>query len=608
MVSLFNLAARKALQQGISKRVSKSGLQSVEDISVFPKPQRMFPENVRPAGGEYLNPATKDILTGKNVSRGNISITPEGKPSFRVSPVEKEIVGSPDIKGATQIKTNLFKKKAGWKWKEAPKGYEDVPTLVSVENKGKHYYTLDAQFPQGVNLTRYAKSKTEPRLRPTMKGFVEVGTPVGKINVRGREHIVYDKVINREAGGKVMAGGLSNLKKSININGQPHSLAWINPGEASALKAMGGSGKPGPMGIPSYQYDPSMGDFGEFGGVGFDYDPESSQREDDSNDTWQEERAEIIKSSGIGGGRSEIDPTGTDPETGFAFYADPETGEFGGDPRTTTRDQNYMERVLGYLTGGSSDKQVTEKQSDLLNRAKIGAYGTWRATTAGRDSLDPEKDFNEWFAQQDPNTLLAGSKIGDPFGHVTKVSMGIVNQQLINRAKENLQNMAESSRGVTEEEREKHGRQSMIDAAKSGKIEHLKDFTEKKELPTAMKFSLIGQLMNLASRTVIGTGTVGGIPVHVHENGDVTAISPEDSPGFDHEAMRGENVVPIKRKRLPPVAQPATLEPEKELTGMAKYYADLDPAATRAQGLASIKEDILPQVYSEEQIKNFNLA
>jgi hypothetical protein len=44
-------------------------------------------------------------------------------------------------------------------------------------------------------------------------------------------------------GGKIMAGGLSNIKKSININGQPHSLAWINPDEASALKAMGGSGK-----------------------------------------------------------------------------------------------------------------------------------------------------------------------------------------------------------------------------------------------------------------------------------------------------------------------------------------------------------------------------
>ena len=61
------------------------------------------------------------------------------------------------------------------------------------------------------------------------------------------------EVVSKRKGGKIMAGGLSNLKKSININGQPHSLAWINPDEASVLKAMGGSGKPGPMGIPSYQ-------------------------------------------------------------------------------------------------------------------------------------------------------------------------------------------------------------------------------------------------------------------------------------------------------------------------------------------------------------------
>ena len=199
LIKLGIKTASKQADEVVPKAVSK-----VDDISVFPKPQKMFPEDARPAGGEYLNPATQDILTGKNFSKGNISITPEGRPSFKVSPSEKEIVGSPDIKGATQIKTNLFKKKAGWKWDKAPKGYEDAPTLVSVENKGKHYYTLDAQFPEGVNLSRYAKSKTEPRLRPTIKGFVELGKPIGKISVRGKEHPVYDKIINREEGGQVL--------------------------------------------------------------------------------------------------------------------------------------------------------------------------------------------------------------------------------------------------------------------------------------------------------------------------------------------------------------------------------------------------------------------
>ena len=570
MVSLFNLAARKALQQGISKRVSKSGLQSVEDISVFPKPQRMFPENVRPAGGEYLNPATKDILTGKNVSRGNISITPEGKPSFRVSPVEKEIVGSPDIKGATQIKTNLFKKKAGWKWKEAPKGYEDVPTLVSVENKGKHYYTLDAQFPQGVNLTRYAKSKTEPRLRPTMKGFVEVGTPVGKINVRGREHIVYDKVINREAGGKIMAGGLSNLKKSININGQPHSLAWINPDEASALKAMGGSGKK-IDGIPAY--------FDEF--------------------TF-EESADVFSDA--------VQSDGSIPDADTRAYDDyksPAYQQLLANKPTVGATTYYKGKTVDDDTETDIRKGILGLYGDRMTRrealdaAKKSAFTTWR-NTIGKYSADTPKDYEEWFAAQDPDALIAGFKIGDPVGQAMQSSFNFVNKQLIKRAKENLQKKAASPRGVTDKEREKHGRQSMIDAAKSGKINTLEDFTEKKDLPLAMQFSLTGQLAKIFSRTVIGTGTVGGVSVHLHEDGSITPISPEDSPGFDHEAMEGENVEPQPSPKAPPPLPPPAEPLEQKLTGMAAHYANLPKAASRQASLQS-QFDILAATYGREQ-------
>ena len=50
--------------------------------------------------------------------------------------------------------------------------------------------------------------------------------------------------------------GLSDLK--IKIKNQPHGLAWINDKERSVLKAMGGSGKSGPMGIPAY-YDSDVG-------------------------------------------------------------------------------------------------------------------------------------------------------------------------------------------------------------------------------------------------------------------------------------------------------------------------------------------------------------
>ncbi len=206
----------KLMQEKISKRQKELPLEPkqevVEDIPkvkkeanipVFPKPERMFPEDARPKGGEYLNPITKEAITGKNVSNANIKITPEGKPSFKVSDDDVAEVGSTG-KGKSIIRVNLFKKKAGWKWQDAPEGYEDAPTLVSVEHKGKHFYTLETDFDKGVNLSRYPDKKSEPRLRPTVTGQIELGPQVGTISVRGKEHPVYSKIRTYNEGGAVM--------------------------------------------------------------------------------------------------------------------------------------------------------------------------------------------------------------------------------------------------------------------------------------------------------------------------------------------------------------------------------------------------------------------
>ena len=45
------------------------------------------------------------------------------------------------------------------------------------------------------------------------------------------------------------------VPRSAQIAGQPHMLSYITPGEAMTLKAMGGSGAPGPGGIPSFFVD-----------------------------------------------------------------------------------------------------------------------------------------------------------------------------------------------------------------------------------------------------------------------------------------------------------------------------------------------------------------
>jgi vacuolar-type H+-ATPase subunit B/Vma2 len=55
-------------------------------------------------------------------------------------------------------------------------------------------------------------------------------------------------------------GGLSTVQNSLNINGEPHRLAYINPSEESLLQQLGGSGRK-IDGIPAY-YDDSVGDDG----------------------------------------------------------------------------------------------------------------------------------------------------------------------------------------------------------------------------------------------------------------------------------------------------------------------------------------------------------
>ena len=183
---------------------------------VFPKPQRMFPEAARPPGGEYLNAATGEAMTGQKPARAVIGVTPEGKPIFLADTEQVDVTGSPGT-GSTKTKTNLFKQQAGWKWNEAPEGYENVPTIVSAENRGQHYYGLGADFPNGVDLERYANAASEPRLRPTTQGNVYPGEQVGSIDVRGREHPVYDMLTIRNllAGTGAGAAGAAAMPEDI---------------------------------------------------------------------------------------------------------------------------------------------------------------------------------------------------------------------------------------------------------------------------------------------------------------------------------------------------------------------------------------------------------
>jgi hypothetical protein len=62
----------------------------------------------------------------------------------------------------------------------------------------------------------------------------------------------------------------NNPPRRIDIKGQPHMLSYITPEEGGILQLLGGAGKPGPMGIPSFygESNSEAGVDGPSGGVG----------------------------------------------------------------------------------------------------------------------------------------------------------------------------------------------------------------------------------------------------------------------------------------------------------------------------------------------------
>lgn len=136
-------------------------------------------------GGKFFDAETGEDLTDKSYENASIAVI-NGKPSL-VANNESETAGNGPL-----FKTNLFKQKAGWKW--VSEGAPDTSTIVSVEGQGKHLYALQADFQNGVTMARYPDKASEPRLRPTGRGELTMGEQIGTIDIRGKQHLVYDKV------------------------------------------------------------------------------------------------------------------------------------------------------------------------------------------------------------------------------------------------------------------------------------------------------------------------------------------------------------------------------------------------------------------------------
>jgi hypothetical protein len=138
------------------------------------------------------------------------------------------------------------------------------------------------------------------------------------------------------------------------IKGQPHMLSYITPDEADILKALGGSGEAGPMGIPSYPPDGYDG-----GGGTNDSSGSSSSGKSDNND--RDPGRSGPGDMGAQNNASNTDNASNNQQTGQGS-SDPDAN----DPRASDWDnwaqtvgQNYADPVTGNVTTPTADGKGT---------------------------------------------------------------------------------------------------------------------------------------------------------------------------------------------------------------------------------------------------------
>jgi len=401
-----------------------------------------------------------------------------------------------------------------------------------------------------------------------------------------------DYHIGLKHGGQTMSRGLSGINKTININGQPHSLAWINPGEASALRAMGGSGKKGPMGIPSYQTDEDWTyDEDTFGGG---WTEPSAGEVADFSDYMDYGGADIM------GGTIALDKSTGDKHTG----------------ELADRDTEWKNRVA-YLGAG-----VPLAEESLLGK---GDRSAWVPVTGGFGPRDDPGGLGEFAYGQAPGHWRLQSSLDKFFGiegpekkegfyrvkekddlakygkegydqsrnanNFQNILNSLLNQTLENRARDNKKELSEEDLAKIVHQAAEKAEEAVSGATNFSKGKKLKGFYEglggkgvvNKLIKTVAPGGLATQIIAGGANAladffgVVGTVEINGKGYHVKKDGTISIISPEDDPGYKpsqhHEPGGAE---PEQEQKSTPAPAVAAAPPvEKKLTGIAELVAKI---------------------------------
>ena len=164
-----------------------------------------------------------------------------------------------------------------------------------------------------------------------------------------------------------------NPPRRVEIRGQDHLLAYITPEEAALLKARGGTGEAGPMGIPSFP-EPGMGGSSDSrSGSG------NEGRDNDSNDRGRDSDSDSRSgpsSAGRGGGRADA---GMSSSRGFS----------GGDGNGIDFDSELdVSGLLGSASSGVSNAQINKAVDNVKSILKGISTKSRGLTSAQIDEIN----------------------------------------------------------------------------------------------------------------------------------------------------------------------------------------------------------------------------
>ena len=163
--------------------------------------------------------------------------------------------------------------------------------------------------------------------------------------------------------------GLSSLQ--VNIKDQPHNLAWINEAEQALLKDLGGSGRPGPMGIPSYEDQDDFSDDDEEA-AGYEGTDASTSDDPDYDTDLDEDYASDQEdiSGGMGGG------TGSTGGAGGGGWSEPD------DPHP----EDFSWSVDKGFTGPTETSETTASDLETIGVENIEDLATMEDMYANPDA------------------------------------------------------------------------------------------------------------------------------------------------------------------------------------------------------------------------------